>query len=98
MTHHLVDGHGAPTRLILRRQLRQSMRYRLPFAQVLQGLHKLTEYGCDDIWTASCRRSHQTRRWLRSNLLAVLSFPHEGRVPHISLVFREMWDSTALSL
>jgi hypothetical protein len=22
------------------------------------------------------------------------SFPHEGRVAHISLVFREMWDST----
>jgi hypothetical protein len=21
-------------------------------------------------------------------------FPHEGRVAHISLVFREMWDST----
>jgi hypothetical protein len=21
-------------------------------------------------------------------------FPHEGRVPHISLVFREMWDTT----
>jgi hypothetical protein len=27
-----------------------------------------------------------------------LSFPNKGRVPHISLVFREMWDSTALSL
>jgi hypothetical protein len=27
-----------------------------------------------------------------------LSFPHQGRVPHISLVFREMWDTTALSL
>ena len=27
-----------------------------------------------------------------------LWFPHEGRVPHISLVFREMWDTTALSL
>jgi hypothetical protein len=27
-----------------------------------------------------------------------LSFPHEGRVAHISLVFREMWDATALSL
>jgi len=27
-----------------------------------------------------------------------LPFPHEGRVAHISLVFREMWDSTALSL
>ena len=26
------------------------------------------------------------------------SFSHKGRVPHISLVFREMWDSTALSL
>ena len=25
-------------------------------------------------------------------------FPHEGRVPHISLVFREMWNTTALSL
>ena len=25
-------------------------------------------------------------------------FPHEGRVPHISLVFREMWDTTASSL
>ena len=25
-------------------------------------------------------------------------FPHEGRVPHISLVFREMWDTTAPSL
>jgi hypothetical protein len=24
--------------------------------------------------------------------------PHECRVPHISLVFREMWDTTALSL
>jgi hypothetical protein len=24
--------------------------------------------------------------------------PHKGRVPHISLVFREMWDTTALSL
>jgi hypothetical protein len=24
----------------------------------------------------------------------VLSFPHGGRVPHISLVFREMWDTT----
>ena len=23
-----------------------------------------------------------------------LWFPHEGRVPHISLVFREMWDTT----
>jgi len=21
-------------------------------------------------------------------------FPHKGRVPHISLVFREMWDTT----
>jgi len=29
---------------------------------------------------------------------ACLSFPHKGRVPHISLVFREMWDTTALSL
>jgi hypothetical protein len=27
-----------------------------------------------------------------------LSFPHQGRVPHISLVFREMWDTTGLSL
>jgi hypothetical protein len=27
-----------------------------------------------------------------------LSFPNQGRVPHISLVFREMWDTTALSL
>jgi Stage II sporulation protein E (SpoIIE) len=27
-----------------------------------------------------------------------LWFPHKGRVPHISLVFREMWDTTALSL
>jgi hypothetical protein len=27
-----------------------------------------------------------------------LWFPHIGRVPHISLVFREMWDTTALSL
>jgi hypothetical protein len=27
-----------------------------------------------------------------------LSFPRRGRVPHISLVFREMWDSAALSL
>jgi putative AlgH/UPF0301 family transcriptional regulator len=26
------------------------------------------------------------------------SFPRKGRVPHISLVVREMWDSTALSL
>src|SRR6202453_4135961 len=25
-------------------------------------------------------------------------FPDEGRVAHISLVFREMWDTTALSL
>ena len=25
-------------------------------------------------------------------------FPDEGRVPHISLVFREMWDSNATSL
>ena len=25
-------------------------------------------------------------------------FPHEGRVPHISLVFREMWDTTAPTL
>jgi hypothetical protein len=25
-------------------------------------------------------------------------FPREGQVPHISLVFREMWDSNALSL
>ncbi len=25
-------------------------------------------------------------------------FPDEGRVPHISLVFREMWDTTAPSL
>jgi hypothetical protein len=26
-----------------------------------------------------------------------LSFAREGRVPHISLVFCEMWDTTALS-
>jgi hypothetical protein len=25
----------------------------------------------------------------------VACFPNKGRVPHISLVFREMWDSTA---
>jgi hypothetical protein len=25
------------------------------------------------------------------------SFPNEGRVPHISLVFCEMWDTTTLS-
>ena len=25
-------------------------------------------------------------------------FPHRGRVPHISLVFREIWDTTAVSL
>ena len=24
------------------------------------------------------------------------SFPNQGRVPHISLVFREMWDATDL--
>jgi hypothetical protein len=29
--------------------------------------------------------------------LGLLS-PHKGRVAHISLVFREMWDSTSLSL
>jgi hypothetical protein len=28
----------------------------------------------------------------------ILWSPDEGRVAHISLVFREMWDSTALSL
>ena len=27
-----------------------------------------------------------------------VSFRNEGRVAHISLVFREMWDTTALSL
>jgi hypothetical protein len=27
-----------------------------------------------------------------------LWFPNKGRVPHISLVCREMWDATALSL
>ena len=34
---------------------------------------------------------------LRENLIyesGYLWFPHEGRVPHISLVFREMWDTT----
>jgi hypothetical protein len=38
---------------------------------------------------------------LRQNLIYELSpaggylwFPHKGRVPHISLVFREMWDTT----
>ena len=31
-----------------------------------------------------------------TNLLTVRlpCFPHEGRVPHISLVLREMWDTT----
>jgi hypothetical protein len=32
------------------------------------------------------------------SLRVCLWFPNQGRVPHISLVFREMWDSTALSL
>ena len=27
-----------------------------------------------------------------------LALPNEGRVPHISLVFREMWDTAELSL
>ncbi len=26
-----------------------------------------------------------------------LCFRHEGRVPHISLVFREMWDTTVVN-
>jgi hypothetical protein len=34
------------------------------------------------------RRTSPRRLW----------FPHKGRVPHISLVFREMWDTAALSL
>ena len=42
MAHHLVDRHGAPTRPILRRQLRQSKRYALPFVEVLQCLHELS--------------------------------------------------------
>jgi hypothetical protein len=33
------------------------------------------------------RHSFQTEQWLEW-------FSHKGRVPHISLVFREMWDST----
>lgn len=41
MAHHLVDRHGAPARLILRRKLRHSTRYVLLFAEVLQGLHNL---------------------------------------------------------
>jgi hypothetical protein len=31
-------------------------------------------------------------------MTACIWFPREGRVPHISLVFREMWDTTGLSL
>jgi hypothetical protein len=33
-----------------------------------------------------------------SSLGNLFSTSNQGRVPHISLVFREMWDSTALSL
>jgi len=40
MAHHLVDRHGAPARVILRRKPRHSTRYVLPFAEILQGLHK----------------------------------------------------------
>jgi hypothetical protein len=33
------------------------------------------------------------------NLIGVwLWFPGEGRVPHISLVFREMWETTDVDL
>ena len=39
MAHHLVDRHGAPTRVILRRKPRHSKRYVLPFGEILQGLH-----------------------------------------------------------
>jgi hypothetical protein len=34
----------------------------------------------------------------RSPTGVYLLFPDEGRVPHISLVFREIWDTTALFL
>jgi hypothetical protein len=39
MAHHLVDRHGAPTRVILRRKPRHSKRYVLPYGEILQGLH-----------------------------------------------------------
>jgi len=44
--------------------------------------------------------NHLRLKRLRENLFYERCpwFPHKGRVPHISLVFREMWDSTALSL
>jgi hypothetical protein len=42
-------------------------------------------------WRASVRT--QLRLSLRG-----FWFPNQGRVPHISLVFREMWDFTGLSL
>ena len=34
--------------------------------------------------TAPCPRTEEVSLW----------FPHEGRVPHISLVSCEMWDTT----
>src|ERR1700721_2459241 len=41
-------------------------------------------------------RYHAER--LRGGFGFCLWFPDEGRVPHISLVFREMWDTTVPSL
>jgi hypothetical protein len=35
---------------------------------------------------------------LEYDRLSALLFPSNGRVPHISLVFREMWETTPLSL
>ena len=58
MAHHLVDRHGAPARLILRRKLRHSTRYVLLFAEVLQGLHHLASQSSELRFLNSLRKTH----------------------------------------
>jgi hypothetical protein len=70
MANHLVDRHGSPARLILRRQLRQSKGKALLFAGVHQCLHEAASLKIN----SSPGSHHKILRILRSRVMHAVQF------------------------